>query len=169
MDFDQLLALYEKPLRNAARKFCPNREDAEDLYQDTLIKMWRNLSDYRGDCPFLPWAYQIMRNLSIDRYRTEKRHRHYSLEQMTRGPKREEPWEPVDPKPGPYATIAARSVVSDALSRLREPYRTAFVLHVLNESDSKVAAAHIGIGGSTVRSRTQRARRILKSILSEVS
>ena len=68
-----------------------------------MIKIWRNLGGYRGDCSFESWVYRIAANCSLDMLRRNKRDRSVSIEPMT-----EQGFDPPDPAPGTEeAAVAA--------------------------------------------------------------
>lgn len=52
-----------------------NREDAEELVSETLLRAWRKWETYRQECPVLAWLYRIALNMARDRWRSEARKR----------------------------------------------------------------------------------------------
>lgn len=50
-------------------QWCGNRSDAEDLAQDTFVKVWRSLPRYNPAQPFLPWIYTIARRTAANHFR----------------------------------------------------------------------------------------------------
>jgi RNA polymerase sigma-70 factor, ECF subfamily len=71
--FRTLVERHQHYVYSLAIRSVPHREDAEDIVQDTFIKVWLNLRffDYRGK--FTTWVYRIVANLCIDRLRSAKR------------------------------------------------------------------------------------------------
>jgi RNA polymerase sigma-70 factor (ECF subfamily) len=71
--FRTLVERHQHYIYSLAFRSVPHREDAEDIVQDTFIKVWLNLRyfDFRGK--FTTWVYRIVANLCIDRLRNTKR------------------------------------------------------------------------------------------------
>jgi RNA polymerase sigma-70 factor (ECF subfamily) len=71
--FRALVERHQHYVYSLAFRSVPHREDAEDIVQDTFIKVWLNLRffDFRGK--FTTWVYRIVANLCIDRLRSAKR------------------------------------------------------------------------------------------------
>ncbi|MBW3660818.1 MAG: sigma-70 family RNA polymerase sigma factor [Gemmatimonadetes bacterium] len=63
-------------LYGAALRMTKNRQDAEDLVQETYLKAVRNLDRYREDAGCKPWLFRILTNTYIDLYRKRKRRPH---------------------------------------------------------------------------------------------
>jgi RNA polymerase sigma factor (sigma-70 family) len=70
--FSQLISIYRKPLFSYIFKRCGNRETAEDLFQETLIRVWKNLKNYKESQKFSSWLFSIAHNLTIDSFRKNK-------------------------------------------------------------------------------------------------
>ena len=64
---NELLARYRDKALDAANGFCDNLDDAEDLVQDTYIKVWQNIASFDAGRPFWPWLRQIMANTWSDK------------------------------------------------------------------------------------------------------
>jgi len=71
--FRMLVERHQHYVYSLAFRSVPHREDAEDIVQDTFVKVWLNLKffDFRGK--FTTWVYRIVANLCIDRLRSAKR------------------------------------------------------------------------------------------------
>jgi RNA polymerase sigma-70 factor (ECF subfamily) len=71
--FRTLVERHQPFVYSLAFRSVPHREDAEDIVQDTFIKVWLNLRffDFRGK--FTTWVYKIVVNLCIDRLRSKNR------------------------------------------------------------------------------------------------
>ena len=74
---EQALALlvhrYEHALFNYARKMLGRAEDAEEIFQETFVRVYQHRARYRPERPFRPWLYRITTNLCRDRLRYRKR------------------------------------------------------------------------------------------------
>lgn len=65
--FDALIGRYAPALRQYLRRRCGNAEDAEDVRQETLLRVWRNIAKYDRSRPFWPWLLAVARNLAANR------------------------------------------------------------------------------------------------------
>lgn len=135
-----------------------DRQSAEDIVQETLLRAWRNPGALTGR-PVRPWLFTVARNLVVDSYRA----------------RRARPAEVGDPErlaaawaTGDGADRALESwTVADAMSTLRPGHRQVLIeTFYLGRSVSQAAAA-LGIPAGTVKSRTYYALRALKLALEE--
>ena len=70
--FEQIYRRFERPVFTLALRICGDREAAGDVLQDTMLKLFHHLPDYRGDCPFWGWLRQIAVNESLMRLRGQR-------------------------------------------------------------------------------------------------
>ena len=63
--FRKLLQLYQKPLYNHVRGMVLNHDDADDVLQNTFVKMFGNLKNFKGDSKLFSWMYRIATNEAI--------------------------------------------------------------------------------------------------------
>lgn len=70
--FAQLIGIYRKQLFTYIFRRCGNRETAEDIFQETLIRAWKNLQKYKEYQKFSSWLFSIAHNLTIDSFRKNK-------------------------------------------------------------------------------------------------
>ena len=93
--FEQLIGPLEQRIWRICWHYTGNREAAEDCGQETMLRIWRNLGNYRGDCALESWVYRIAANCCMDYLRKKKRDRSVSVE-----PLKEQGFDPADPSPG---------------------------------------------------------------------
>ena len=86
--FDQLVASVRGRAFHVARSFVGSREDALDLSQEALLKIYRARDSYRDGEPFLPWFHRVLRNTCFSFLRKQGRLKKRSL--TTLGEDREE-------------------------------------------------------------------------------
>lgn len=67
--FGPLIKIYRKQLFSYLLKLCGNREDAEDLFQETLIKSWKGINKYSELQKFSSWLFTIAHNTAMDKLR----------------------------------------------------------------------------------------------------
>jgi RNA polymerase sigma-70 factor (ECF subfamily) len=63
--FRKLLQLYQKPLYNHIRAMVLNHDDADDVLQNTFVKVFSNLKNFKGDSKLFSWMYRIATNEAI--------------------------------------------------------------------------------------------------------
>ena len=63
--FQKLLSLYKKPLYNHIRNIVLNHDDADDVLQNTFIKVYQNLGNFKRESKLFSWIYRIATNESI--------------------------------------------------------------------------------------------------------
>jgi RNA polymerase sigma-70 factor (ECF subfamily) len=63
--FEKLLHTYQKPLYNHIRNIVLNHDDADDVLQNTFIKIYKNLASFKGESKLFSWMYRIASNEAI--------------------------------------------------------------------------------------------------------
>ena len=163
--FEQLIGPLEQLVWRVCWHYTGNREAAEDCGQETMIRIWRNLDSYRGDCALESWVYRIAANCCMDFLRKKKRDKSESVE-----PLREQGFDPADPSPGTEEQVVAEDEhrrLREAITQLPEEQREALILTQLQKVPYEEAALLLNISEGTVKSRVNRAKARLKEILSE--
>lgn len=70
--FEELVRAYDKSVLRLAMNLLRSPEDARDVYQETFLRVYRNLQQFRFDCSFHTWLYRIATNLCLDQLRKRK-------------------------------------------------------------------------------------------------
>jgi len=70
--FEQLVKTYDQSVLRLAMNLLRSPEDARDVYQETFLRVYRNLDSFRFDCSFHTWVYRITTNLCLDLLRRRK-------------------------------------------------------------------------------------------------
>ena len=120
--FEQLITPLEQLIWRICWHYTGNRESAEDCGQETMIRIWRSLDSYRGDCALESWVYRIAANCCMDYLRKKKRDKSVSMEPM-----QEQGFDPADPSPGTEEQVVA----ADEQKRLREALLVSLVAVVV--------------------------------------
>ena len=71
--FETLLTPLESKIWRICYHYMGERESASDCAQDTMLRIWRSLSSYRGDCAFETWVYRVALNTCISLDRKKRR------------------------------------------------------------------------------------------------
>ena len=163
--FGRLMEPLEQLVWRVCWHYTGNREAAEDCGQEAMIRIWRNLANYRGECALESWVYRIAANGCMDWLRKKKRDRSVSVE-----PLREQGFDPADTSPGTAEQVVAkdeRQRLREAISLLPDEQREALILTQLEKVPYEEAARALGVSEGTVKSRVNRAKTRLKELLSE--
>lgn len=172
--FEALVERYQSRVFRLACRLTSDT-DAPDVLQETFLQVYRHLASFRGDAQFGTWLYRIATNAALMHRRAAARRPAESLETYL----------PQFDADGTHAaTPAELQVVSradelldrhvlagkarEAVSRLPDTYRDAFVLRDLEEMSTAHVAQALGIEPDAVRQRVHRARLMLRGYLSEL-
>ena len=162
--FERLMEPLEQLVWRVCWHYTGNREAAEDCGQEAMIRIWRNLANYRGECALESWVYRIAANCCMDWLRKKKRDQSVSMEPMV-----EQGFDPADDSPGTEEQVVAkdeRQRLREAIALLPDDQREALILTQLEKVSYEEAAQAFGVSEGTVKSRVNRAKARLKEILS---
>ena len=137
-----------------------DRELAQDLAQDTLLRAWERREQFAGASSLRTWLHRILHNLAIDRLR---RSRHEVVVEEVEARWRDDSWT-VDPETV-VQRAALREDLQDALLRVPELLRTPVVLHDVEEWTVPEIAELLGIGLAAAKQRLRRGRMSLVTAL----
>jgi RNA polymerase sigma-70 factor (ECF subfamily) len=70
--FEQLVRLYDQNVLRLAMNLLRSPEDANDIYQEAFLRVFKNLHSFRFDCSFHTWLYRIVTNLCLDALRKRR-------------------------------------------------------------------------------------------------
>lgn len=154
---DQYIRQYGKRLYGLCLSLCANSFDADDLYQETWLRVVKSISQYDPTKEFEPWLTKIC----VNTYRNV-------LRRLARSPfldfrTNEEKDAQINAVPD--AEKADYSPLYEAIDRLPEKYRIAVILFYFQDMDITATAQVMGIPEGTVKSRLSKARKLLKEVL----
>ena len=167
--FDQLVATVTPRGHTVAHALVGSTEDAHDLVQESLTKVYAARASYRDEEPFLPWFHRILRNACISFLRKKGRVKTRSLTSSTDDDGAD--WEIEDdgPRPDEHVESADTSTrVRAALDTLPVKHREILSLRYFENLSYVDLAAHLGIPEGTVMSRLYHARRRLAERLGDL-
>lgn len=163
--FEELLTRYEKRIYNIAYRMMGNPNDAQDMAQESIIKAYRGLHTFKGSCMFSSWVYRITVNTCLDEIRKRKK-RDVLYMDAVEG----EPAGFTDHAPLPDQIIESREQYANILSAintLNEEYKAVIVLRDMQGFSYQDISQIIDCNIGTVKSRINRARNILKTVLQQ--
>jgi len=168
--FAVLVRRYKDRVYAAAFRIVHDADDAAEVTQDTFVRAYRKLADFRGDSGLYTWLYRIATNLARNRLRDKTRKgrgQGVSLEAMTaEHPRQAQALLAATVTPGDAASAEElRAMLRACLAALPEHYREAFVLRVQEGMDYAGIAAALDIARGTVKSRMNTARKQLAECL----
>jgi RNA polymerase sigma-70 factor (ECF subfamily) len=176
----------EAAMRDVARLFGPmiqqhasrrlsNHEDAEEVTQDVLLAVWRQISSFRQDAALSSWIYRITMNATMSRLRARGRakRRGVSVPLDTVGNLEAEPHQRTAPlltdgRPAPDEQVVqaeTRRTVNRAVAKLPRDMRHAVVLRYACGLSPQEAGALLRVNPQTMRTRLNRGRRLLRTTL----
>jgi RNA polymerase sigma-70 factor (ECF subfamily) len=164
--FHELIRPCERGIYFLLLSLLKNETEAEDAAQETVIKVYLNLKNFRGDSQFRTWVLSIARNEGLGRLRRQTNRREDSLDAETDDQNgdftpailtswREIPTEALEKK-----ELAA--IVRAGIESLPEIYRNIIFLRDIEEMDIRETAAALGISEGAVKVRLHRARAMLQ-------
>ena len=157
--FESLVRRVVRPALAAAWEFVPTREDAEDVVQETFVRVWRSLGRYDPARPFAPWFFTILRNVARNAARATRLATMIPLAEAERA---DEPMVAGD-EPEPAFGAELSEQVHAALDELSPMQRACFRLTTLEGFGSAEAGAMLGVTDATVRVHVHRARKALRA------
>jgi RNA polymerase sigma-70 factor (ECF subfamily) len=159
---DRLIETYQHRLMRYLMFLTGKREVAEDLFQETWIRVLRRGSQYNGQARFDTWIFTIARNLVID---LSRKRTMASLDEMREGGDDERPFEIVEDGPSPLEQFQGRenaAEVATVILKLEPSYREVLTLRFHEELSLEEIAAVTRAPLSTVKSRLYRGLAALK-------
>ncbi|MCP4540252.1 MAG: sigma-70 family RNA polymerase sigma factor [Chloroflexi bacterium] len=167
MDFADIFAEYQRPIYNYLLRMTQNQAKAEDLTQETFIRVHRGLPGFRGDASLSTWIYRIATNVGHDHFRrraTQQAEAALSIEEI----ESDGEWL-VDETPSSPDQLAAQSEMSDCVQRfihrLSPDYRAVLMLRELQGLKNREIAEVLDVSLDTVKIRLHRARNKLREAL----
>lgn len=161
--FEQLVDGYGARLRHLAQSLLGRADEADDVVQDTLIKLWDHLPEL-DEGSELPWLLTCTRNACLDRLRGRTRTRGVLLRLVGERDAAD------DAPPGPAEEADGerrRRTLREAVAKLPEPQRSLLILRDLQDVDVATTARTLELSENQVKVYTFRARRALRRLLEE--
>ncbi|MCA9524630.1 MAG: RNA polymerase sigma factor [Myxococcales bacterium] len=169
--FEALLDRYHRPIYNLILRMIGQRELAEDLLQDTFIRVINGAASFTQQARFKTWLYTIARNISIDAMRKRKYRRARSLDEPMNGEEGRTMVETI----GSDEPTSDRRVddqrfkgrLEEALAALSDEQREVFVMRQFDGLAFKEIAEVVGTSENTIKSRMRYALENLRAALKD--
>lgn len=157
--FEELVRRTTNSTYTLALRLTNSEEDARDVVQETYLRAYRGLKNYRGDAAFTTWLYRICANCSSTFLTTRGRHRHSDIDEIG---------EIVDLSASADVERQSEAAelkdqVADALAQLPPRLRAVIVLRDVYDLPHEAIASELGISVSAAKVRLHRARHKLRT------
>jgi RNA polymerase sigma-70 factor, ECF subfamily len=170
---EELADRYGQHIYKLAFRYLRNKEDAEEITQDVLLKVSRKVADFRGDAALSSWIYRITFNAAMSRMRTASYHRAHDEDREAAG--RESDFGMPRSDVADWSELADEQVLRSqlrsralrAISALPAIYRAPVVLRDLHGMSTEEASAMLKVKDQTLKSRLHRGRLILRKQLAD--
>jgi RNA polymerase sigma-70 factor, ECF subfamily len=163
VDFDTLARQHKDSVYRQMIRVCGNREDAEDVLIEALLKAYRHLDQLRESAAFRAWLAQIAKRVC---WHLKERESLLPLLQLST--LEDEGREVPGPEPLPDAQLAQREMkqlLNEAMDALPALYRPVYQLCDVEDLPGDEAARRLGISRAAMKSRLHRARALVRTHL----
>ena len=173
----QLAEQYGQRIHQLALRHMKNREDAEEVTQDVLLKVYRKIGAFRGDSALSSWIYRITFNTAMSRLRQHKgaraadQERERALAALEASDGGATPRTTADPADWSHMPdeellrFELRRAVEVAVRELPEIYRQPVILRDLEGLTTEEASTRLRVKDQTLKSRLHRGRLLLRERL----
>lgn len=150
--------LYERfssKMYGVCLRYADNTEDANDVMQEGFIKVYKNLSKFRGEGSFEGWIRRIFIHTAIEHYR--KKVKLFNVSEVTENTVEDDKLNVLD-------ALAVKDILN-IVNELTPGYKAVFNMHVIEGYSHKEIAKILGITEGTSKSQLARAKGVLKKII----
>ncbi len=169
-----LAEAYGPKIQQLAFRYLRNKEDAEEVVQDVLYKVYRNVGEFRGEAALSSWIYRITFNASMSRLRSASYQRAQEA-QRALAAAGEDNVAGALPEPADWSNIADEQLLRSQLRRrlfravlaLPAIYRAPVVLRDIQGMSTEEASAMLRVKDQTLKSRLHRGRLMLRKQLAD--
>jgi RNA polymerase sigma-70 factor (ECF subfamily) len=170
--FDAFVERFGDRIFAFGMRMCGEREDARDVFQDTLIQAYRSLRDLREPRALRSWIYRVAANACLMKRRRGKfePEREISLDELIPRSREDAEAEIPDPAALPDEEVRRGEVqraVRAALDAIPEHYRIVLALRDMEQLTTQEVMEALGLPESTVKMRLHRARIMVRNRLKD--
>ena len=166
--FYELIRPYQRRVYAAAFAITRNEADAEDIAQETMLKAFRNIRQFRAESRFSTWLIQIAVNEARMRNRQTRANMMEPIVEHQDAEGNYIPRDFADWREIPSETLERKEIrekLAEALASLGDIYRDVFVLRDMQHLSIEETAKALGISTASVKTRLLRARLMLRDLL----
>ncbi len=166
---------YSSKIHQLAFRYLRNKEDAEEVVQDVLYKVYRNVGEFRGDAALSSWIYRITFNAAMSRLRSASYQRAQEAQRSAAPGAGDEKATVMMSEPADWSNIADEQLLRSQLRRrvfravlaLPAIYRAPVVLRDIQGMSTEEASAMLHVKDQTLKSRLHRGRLMLRKQLAD--
>src|SRR3982750_56517 len=166
---------YSAKIYQLAFRYLRNKEDAEEITQDVLFKVYRKVGAFRGDAALSSWIYRITFNAAMSRLRTARYQRAQAEDRRAAAADEDGSIAPRTPDVADWSDMADERVlrtqlrqrVFRAILALPAIYRAPVMLRDIHGMSTEEASAMLRVKDQTLKSRLHRGRLILRKQLAD--
>lgn len=165
---DVIVHKYKDPLYKFSLHLCKSRQEAEDLFQDTWIKVFRNLEKYDENKNLKTWIFTICINSYKDKYRKNKRWLNIIKDYFNNDEKEKEVINIGSEENLPEEEMVKnfeKAMLKEAVESLKEEYKLPVILYYFQELSYKDISEVLSIPEGTIKSRLNKARKLIKEYM----
>ncbi len=169
--FEGLVNRYEKKIYRLGLNITGSPEDAEDVLQETFLKAFEHLPEFRGDSRFYTWIVRIAVNEGLMRLRKRRSDKTVPFGEVEGEDGEVMPRDFADWKPNPeelFAKTELETILQDAVQTLPPNFRTVFFLRDVEGLSTEETAQLLDLTVGTVKARLFRARLRLREELNKI-
>jgi RNA polymerase sigma-70 factor (ECF subfamily) len=166
--FDMIVRRYKDQLLNFVYRFVGNMEEAEDIVQETFLRVYRNRQAYKRIAKFSTWIYTIAGNLARTELRKRKRRRIFSISDLGYEDK---DYEISDEVFNPESHVDSRiqeEIIQREINKLPPKFREVIILRDVQELSYEEISKILNVPIGTVKSRVNRGRLKLQDRLTKI-
>jgi RNA polymerase sigma-70 factor (ECF subfamily) len=168
--FREIMQRNSPRLYRLARSVLRNESEAEDVLQETYLRAFRNLADFRGTSSVSTWLTRIALNEALGRLRRARPTLDLSRAENVSSANTADviPFPTMASESDPERTLARKQIAAlleSAIDKLPDPFRVVFVLRAIEDMSIEETAQQLGVAEATVKTRLHRARRLLRKSL----
>ncbi len=167
--FSELVNAYSEKIYNLALRIVRNKEDAEDVLQETFITVIKKINTFDGRSTFFTWLYRIATNVALMKLR-KKKHVYVEIQENPDLQENIENKVFIDWSQDSSLNVynaEIREILDKAIGELSEIYRTVFILRDIEQLSIKETSKILKVTEENVKIRLRRARQYLREKLSD--
>jgi len=172
--FEEIVDRYSPKVMRLALKITKNREDAQDVLQDTFVSVYKSIDSFKGESAFSSWLYRICANFALMKLRGRRydgqsdsldENPNMDIETLAAHSHSENDWSERADKL--FLRKELRERICQAIDKLPDEYRVVFLLKDVEGLSNEEIGKTLDITVPAVKSRLHRARLFLRKEISK--
>ncbi len=172
--FEEIVERYSSKVMRLALKMARNREDAQDILQDTFVSIYKNIGNFRGESALSSWIFRIAANFALMKIRSKKydsvsdsldENPNMDIQKLAEHSHSENDWS--DQAEKILLRKELREKINKAIEKLPEEFRIVFLLKDVDGLSNEEIAESLNLTIPAVKSRLHRARLFLRKEISK--